>query len=160
MLHKPWACGVGQCPPAMFLASKRSSSLVAKVGVQSKLKTNEISMRVRNKWVGEKFRFMSHYFNYMSCLVPFPAQHPIRNPAPDSLLISVHHHFILAPYVWFYHSFGLCTMALWLLILLSPLNCEVLFRFFCATGPSHSVPSLPQITENLYDAGIVCLPVS
>ena len=41
----------------MFLASKRSSSLVAKVGVQSKLKTNEISMRVRNKWVGEKFRF-------------------------------------------------------------------------------------------------------
>lgn len=57
MLPKPWACGDGKCPPAMFLASERSSYLVMETRGQTELKNNEISVRacsqVGTGWAGE-----------------------------------------------------------------------------------------------------------
>ena len=75
-----------------------------------------------------KFRFTSHHFNYVSCLVPFPAQHPIRNPTFYILLTPVHYHFIPAPHLWFYISLGLCTMAVQLLTLPSSLFIYLFFK--------------------------------
>lgn len=62
VLHKLWAYGVSKCPPAMFLASKRLPSLVAKAGEQSKLKSNEISMRSE---IGGLVKFR---FSELNCL--------------------------------------------------------------------------------------------